>query len=80
MSIEDAKKFVDHVERDENLKKEVRAASEQVLAVAKKHGYDVSGADLHDLFRERIGATKLIPAAEHDQANCILIVPPGRKK
>jgi len=52
MSKEHAKKFVEHVKRDETLRKKVRDASEHVLKVAKEHGYDVTREEIAGSLKE----------------------------
>ncbi len=48
MSIDEAKRFIDNLKSDADLVKEASGASnmDAVLNFAKKHGYDVSEADL----------------------------------
>jgi predicted ribosomally synthesized peptide with nif11-like leader len=53
MSKEHAKKFVEHMERDETLRRKVREASEHIIKVAKDHGYEVTREDLKSVFKER---------------------------
>jgi predicted ribosomally synthesized peptide with nif11-like leader len=52
MSKEHAKKFVEHIQKDEALRKKVNDASEHIIKVAKDHGYDVSRADLRHALKE----------------------------
>jgi predicted ribosomally synthesized peptide with nif11-like leader len=52
MSKEDAKKFVEHVQKDEVLRKKVNDASEHIVKVAKDHGYNVSRVDLRHALKE----------------------------
>jgi len=77
MSLEKAKAFLDHVSRDTKLRDQVREpgrkALHEVLSLAKKHGYDVSGPELHNALRERFGATHIPAAQSDDEANCIFI-------
>jgi predicted ribosomally synthesized peptide with nif11-like leader len=53
MSKEHAKKFVEHLERDEVLRKKVNDASEHIIKVAKDHGYEVTRGDLRSVMKER---------------------------
>ena len=53
MSKEHATKFMEHIQRDEALRKKVREASEHVIKVAKEHGYDVTREDLKHAAKER---------------------------
>jgi predicted ribosomally synthesized peptide with nif11-like leader len=52
MSKEHAKKFIEHMQKDEVLRKKVNDASEHIIKVAKDHGYDVSRADLRHALKE----------------------------
>ena len=53
MSKEHAHKFMEHIQKDEALRKKVREASEHVLKVAKDHGYNVTREDLKQAVKER---------------------------
>lgn len=53
MSKADAKKFIDHVQKDQALHTKVTQASEHVIAVAKEHGYNLTRKDLRAALRER---------------------------
>jgi predicted ribosomally synthesized peptide with nif11-like leader len=52
MSKEHAKKFIEHIQKDETLRKRINDASDHVIKVAKEHGYDVSRADLRHALKE----------------------------
>jgi predicted ribosomally synthesized peptide with nif11-like leader len=53
MSKEHAKKFIDHVKKDEVLHEKVKSASEHIIKVAKEHGYDVTREDIKTELKER---------------------------
>jgi len=55
MSKEHAKKFIEHVQKDDALRKRVNDASDHIIKVAKEHGYDVSRADLRHALKEHWG-------------------------
>jgi predicted ribosomally synthesized peptide with nif11-like leader len=77
MSLEKAKAFLDHVSLDAKLRTQVQApghkALMEVLAVAKKHGFECTGAELHNALRDRFGATNIPAANNDDEANCIAL-------
>ena len=52
MSKEHAKKFVEHIQKDDVLRKKVNDAAEHIVKVAKEHGYDVTRADLRSALQE----------------------------
>lgn len=41
-----AKKFVDHADRDKRLYNEIKIATNEVLKIAKKHGYKMTRREL----------------------------------
>jgi len=53
MSKEHARKFVEHVQKDEELRKKVIEASEHVIKVAKAHGYEITREELTTVIKER---------------------------
>lgn len=53
MSKEHAKKFIDHIKKDEQLHKKVKDASEHVIKVAKEHGYEVTREEIRTELKER---------------------------
>jgi predicted ribosomally synthesized peptide with nif11-like leader len=53
MSKEHAKKFVEHVQKDEVLRKKVTEASEHIITVAKDHGYEITREELTTVIKER---------------------------
>ncbi len=77
MSLEKAKAFLSHVSSDPKLRTEVREpghkALQSVLALAKKHGFECTGQELHNALREQFGAAHIPPAKNDDEANCIFI-------
>jgi len=77
MSLEKAKAFLDHVGRDSKLRTQVQTPGHkallEVLAVAKKHGFECTGAELHNALREKFGATHIPAAKNDDEANCLLL-------
>jgi len=52
MSKEHAKKFIEHIQKDDALRKRINDASDHILKVAKEHGYDISRADLRHALKE----------------------------
>ena len=52
MSKEHAKKFLEHLKRDETLRKKVRDASGHIVKVAKEHGYEVTPAEITGAVKE----------------------------
>lgn len=52
MSREHAKKFLEHVKKDEVLRKKVTEASEHVIKVAKDHGYEITREELTTVIKE----------------------------
>ena len=53
MSKEHAKKFIDHIKRDDQLHQKVKAASEHIIKVAKDHGYEVTHEDIKTELKQR---------------------------
>jgi len=52
MSKEHAKKFIEHIQKDEALRKRVNDASDHIIKVAKEHGYDVNRKDLRQALKD----------------------------
>ena len=52
MSKEHAKNFLEHLKRDEALRKKVGDASQHIVNVAKEHGYDVTPGELSSAVKE----------------------------
>jgi len=65
MSKEHAKKFVEHVQRDEVLRKKVTEASEHIIKVAKDHGYEITREELTTVIKERWSQNEDDQAATH---------------
>ncbi len=55
MAIQDAKKFVDALGQDSQLKAKVKGSLDDVAQIAQQHGYDVSAHDLREELRTRWG-------------------------
>ncbi len=53
MSKEHAQKFIEQIKTDPELRKKVRAASENILKVAKDHGYEVTREEVTTVIKER---------------------------
>jgi predicted ribosomally synthesized peptide with nif11-like leader len=53
MSKEHAQKFIEHVKKDPELRKKVRAASEHILKVAQEHGYEVTREEITTVIKEK---------------------------
>ena len=73
MSKEHAKKFIEHVQRDETLRKKVNDAADHIVKVAKDHGYDVTRADISKSMKEHWSAQK----GDEDDAQIIFSEAPG---
>jgi hypothetical protein len=70
MSKQNAKKFVDLIEKDKSLQKRSALRFKSLQKLAKKHGLEFSRADLHNHLRQRWGITK--PPAADDVDTCTL--------
>ena len=64
MATADAKKFLDAVDQDPQLRTEVQGSLDHVIQAAQKAGYNFSAADLRQELRERWGMTS---APNYDQ-------------
>jgi len=53
MSKEHAKKFIEHLQKDDTLRKKVHEASDHILKVAKDHGYEVTREEVAGALKER---------------------------
>lgn len=73
MSKEHAKKFVEHIQRDEVLRKKVNDASEHIIKVAKDHGYEVTREDLRGALKENWSQRK----DDEDEASIPFSEAPG---
>ncbi|MGE5243236.1 MAG: Nif11-like leader peptide family natural product precursor [Betaproteobacteria bacterium] len=58
MSEASAKKFVEKLEHDKALIAEVKAAKGNLEAVAKKHDFDFTSAELKAVVKQRFGGSK----------------------
>ena len=58
MSKEHAKNFLEHLKRDETLRKKVRDASQHIVNVAKEHGYEVTPAEVSGAVKEHWSSKK----------------------
>ena len=73
MSKEHAKKFIEHIQKDEVLRKKVNDATDHIVKVAKDHGYEVSRGDLKSALTEHWSQQK----AGEDEAAILLSEAPG---
>ncbi len=67
MSIEKAREFAEKAETDEALRKKLKAATEHIMTLAKKEGYEFTRAELHDVMKEKWGAAKMPAAKKTDE-------------
>ena len=76
MSVERAKAFLEHVSADSKARDEVqshgRKVMDDIVSLAKRHGFEFSRTDLHHAVREKVGAHKISDAMRDDEANCII--------
>ncbi|HEX3531067.1 MAG TPA: Nif11-like leader peptide family natural product precursor [Thermoanaerobaculia bacterium] len=72
MASQDAKNFLDAVEKDPRLRDKVKGAFQQVVETARQHGYDVSAKDLSDELHERWGM-RHPPDYGHEPGNCFFV-------
>ncbi len=77
MPKEQAKKFIEHLDKDAALRAKVRAATEGVLHIAKEHGYDLTREELSEVLREKWGARKRHEESGDDPDTCFVSEPPG---
>jgi len=73
MSKQHAKNFIDHIHKDDALRKRVNDATEHIIKVAKDHGYDVSRADLRHALKEHWNQQR----DDADEAAFVLSEAPG---
>jgi predicted ribosomally synthesized peptide with nif11-like leader len=73
MSKEHAKKFIEHIQKDEALRKKVNDATDHIVKVAKDHGYEVSRGDLKHALTEHWSQQK----GGEDEAAIVLSEAPG---
>ncbi len=64
MSKEKAREFADRVDKEKALQKKIRAATKDVMKVAKEYGYHFTRNELHDALREKWETAKLPPSNE----------------
>lgn len=67
MSIEKAREFAEKAQTDKALRKQLRDATEHIMAIAKDHGYEFTRAELHDVMKEKWGAAKMPSAKDTDE-------------
>lgn len=53
MSKDNAKKFLEDLQKDEALRKQVREASEKIIDIAKQHKLEFTREELRAVMRER---------------------------
>jgi len=70
MSVENAKKFFDAVEKDENLKNEMRKNFRRLAGVAKKHGFTFTRSEMLDHLKKRLVAKKSLKVDGDDADTC----------
>jgi predicted ribosomally synthesized peptide with nif11-like leader len=58
MSVEKAKEFFDQVDSDQALRDELSEVGENVLDLARKHGFNFSYDDMREHLKDRWGVTK----------------------
>jgi predicted ribosomally synthesized peptide with nif11-like leader len=73
MSVDSVKKFLDHVEKDKALRAKVKEASDQLVRLAKEHGYSFSREELNNHMREKWGVSKPKTAASGDDPDTCFI-------
>jgi len=73
MAKEHAKKFIEHIQRDKDLRKKVNDATDHIVKVAKEHGYEVNRGDLKHALSEHWSQQK----PDEDEAAIILSEAPG---
>lgn len=72
MAKEHAKSFLEHIDRDPELQKQVRDMQTSVAELARKHGYEFSLKDWHDSVRERWDSSSSTPT---DPDTCCVCIP-----
>ncbi len=55
MSKEHAQKFVEHIQKDDALRKKVNDASAHIIKLAKDHGYEVTHEEVSQALKEHWG-------------------------
>jgi predicted ribosomally synthesized peptide with nif11-like leader len=73
MSKEHDKKFIEHIQKDDALRKKVNDATDHIIKVAKDHGHDVSRADLKSALTEHWSKQK----DDEDETAIMLSEAPG---
>ncbi len=58
MSKEQAKKFIEHVQKDPALRKKVNDATDHIVKVAKDHGYQVTHEEVRSALKEHWSTMK----------------------
>jgi predicted ribosomally synthesized peptide with nif11-like leader len=70
MSVTNAKKFFDAVEKDEKLRTEVRKDFRHMAGVAKKHGFTFTRSEMLEHLKKRLGATKQLKVDGDESDTC----------
>jgi hypothetical protein len=73
MSVEEAKKFVDLVDKEPALQQKFREGWANIEKLASDNGLHVSRADLQQHLRERWGISK--PANADEKDTCTICIP-----
>jgi predicted ribosomally synthesized peptide with nif11-like leader len=73
MSVEDAKRFAEQLEKDKALRVKLREAQHKILELAREYGYEFTYAEIHDVMREKWGATKLPPSEDLDESAIVAL-------
>lgn len=58
MAQEDAKKFLDHVDKDPELQQKLKQVRASFVELGKQNGYNFTLEELHSHVRDRWGVTK----------------------
>ncbi|MGH2397435.1 MAG: Nif11-like leader peptide family natural product precursor [bacterium] len=73
MSREHAKNFLHHMDRDQALRSKVIEAANQIIKVAKDHGYEMTRAEFHDALHDKLGGKLPLSKDLPDPDTCVCI-------
>jgi len=70
VAVEDAKKFVDHLQKDHALQDKFREGFKRIQEMGAEHGYHFTPAELREHLRHRWGIPK--PPADDEKDTCTI--------
>ena len=77
MSKAHAEKFVERADKDEVLKKKIRVATDNVIKIAKRHGFSFTRDELNDVLEKKWKAQFPEKGDDPDTCSCFLSEPPA---